>query len=390
MIDKGMDTQSSIVKRVIDGSVTIDSVEEFEHIVRIFPDDPGVYRAFADLLAEKKSLDAAASAYRRASRLFLDLGMLLQAMVAKILEWRIVQPSHREGRAFYWAIQATIHPEFPVGDFISNLTYPELVAVMVNLIRVRFPADKIVKSAGDPAQDLFFVVSGGLRETRHDILAEQGEGKESPPIDLAANDCFGDIYPLESRKMSESEVKTVTRVELVKISRERLMEICQKYTNIERGLERLYAAHFQDDGEKAPRMVRKMTRHQLPTRVRLNIYSQESNSNPVLVEGFTEDISLGGACLLLGDRYRTGPAELLKGKKVGVEIDLPKADLQVHVPGFIVWSKDVSSEEEKTTAVGVEFSELSEEDRAALEDYCYGSDGEQNLIWSLWESYVKP
>jgi hypothetical protein len=74
---------------------------------------------------------------------------------------------------------------------------------------------------------------------------------------------------------------------------------------------------------------------------------------------------------------------------VEIDIDLPKVDRTVQVFGTIVWSKDVPGEEKKI-AVGVQFGPLSFNDRDALEDYCYGSDGEQNLIWSLWESYVKP
>ena len=386
-----METQSSIVKRVIDGSVTIDSVEEFEKIVRIFPDDPGVYRTFADLLAEKRSLDAAANAYRTANRLFLDLGMLLQAMVAKILEWRIVQPSHREGRAFYRAIQAATFAESPVAEFIAGLTYPELVAFMVNLVRVRFPADKIIIGEGDLEQTLFFVVSGWLREIGPDTPEAQVEKEEGATVELHVNDFFGRVYPLDQEQTSGSDIKTASRVELVKISQERLVEISEKYPNIERNLERLYTPpHGQEDNESMERIVRKTTRHQIPTRVRVNIYGEENESNTLAVEGFTEDISMGGACLLLGDRYRTGPSERLTGKKVGVEIDLPQAELRVQVPGSIVWSKDVVTEDEKMTAVGIAFSELSDEDESALEGYCYGGDGEQNLIWSLWESYVKP
>jgi hypothetical protein len=39
--------------------------------------------------------------------------------------------------------------------------------------------------------------------------------------------------------------------------------------------------------------------------------------------------------------------------------------------------------------VGIQFKEMSDEDRSVLDQYCFGSAGEQNLIWSLWESYVK-
>ena len=128
--------QSSIVKRIIDGSVSIESVDEFENIIRIFPDDPGVYRAFADLLAQKKSYEAAANAYRKSSELFIDLGMMLQAIVAKILEWRIARPSHTEGRDFHAALARGNFQESLVQTFITHMAYPEMIAFMASLVRL--------------------------------------------------------------------------------------------------------------------------------------------------------------------------------------------------------------------------------------------------------------
>ena len=95
-----LETHSSIVKRIIDGSLIIDSAGEFENLLKVFPNDPGLSRAFADFLARQKSFDAAADAYRTAAKLFLEVGMGLQAIVSNILEWRIVRPSHQEGTAF--------------------------------------------------------------------------------------------------------------------------------------------------------------------------------------------------------------------------------------------------------------------------------------------------
>ena len=85
--------QISIVGHIIDGSVKIDSVEEFENVLKIFPNAPGLHRAFGDLLAEHKSFDSAVDAYGTAAKLFADSGSVLQAMVSMILEWLIVQPS---------------------------------------------------------------------------------------------------------------------------------------------------------------------------------------------------------------------------------------------------------------------------------------------------------
>jgi CRP-like cAMP-binding protein len=383
------ETQGSIVQRIIDGSVTIDSIGEFENVTKIFPDDPGIYRAFADLLAQKKSIGAAVNAYRKATRLFIDLGMTLQAIVSKILEWRIVQPSHQEGRAFYSDLRKAEVQEGSLENFLTRMAYPEIVAFMVNLVRVRLPARKIVKKFGDPENDIYFVVSGSLKETTFRALAEGEWGAEKSTADLAENDFFGDVYPFDQQEVSQSDVETITRVELVKISKERLRTVCNKYPNVELLVRNLYGTRSESREKEPTRTVRKTARHKLPTKVRLKIFPQEPDKSPLVVDGITEDISSGGACLVLGAKYRTGHPAGLLGKSVKVEMNLPRAVANLNILGTVVWSKEVPQEGETSIVVGVQFKEMSDDNRAALDDYCFGSEGEQNLIWSLWESYMK-
>ncbi len=384
------ETQSSIVKRIIDGSVTIDSVEDFENIINIFQDDPGVYRAFADLLTQKKSFDAAATAFRKASRLFIDLGMMMPAIVSKILEWRIAKPSHREARAFYGTLQGAYFPESPSRRILSQLAYPEMVAFMGNLVRLRVPAGQVVKACGDAETDIYFVVSGTLRET---IPPPSGEGEgatEESTTDLMENDFFGNVFPFHEQKTSPSTVESVTRVELVKISQERLKSLCTEHPNVELLVKDLCQAPAEPEEREISRRVRKTARHQIPTKVRMKIFPENADQSTLVVDGFTDDISMGGACLVLSARYRPAQPDHLLGRTVKIEMSLPEADTNLNVLGSIVWSKDVQQEDETTTAVGIQFQEMDEKDRTALDAYCCGSDGEQNLIWSLWESYVKP
>lgn len=383
------DANSGIVKRIIDGSVTIDSVDEFENIIRIFPDDPGIYRAFADLLAHKKSPEAAVNAYRRASRLFVDSGMMLQALVAKILEWRIARPSHQEGRAFHAALYGADFQESPLQRFIMQMTYPEIVTFMASLVRLRVSAGRKVKRFGDKEDEICFVVSGALKETTYENLPEGKKGQEQSGADLVENDFFGSVYPFENEVLSNAEVETITRVELVKISKDRIKAICGKYPHVESLVKGLYGARSEASEEQTSTRVRTTTRHQLPTKVKAKIFPEDADQNPLVVDGITEDISLGGACLILGARYRAGTKEDFVGKNVKIEMDLPEVDRGLNVLGTIVWSKEVSQEDETGTAVGIQFKEMSDEDRSALDQYCFGGAGEQNLIWSLWESYVK-
>ncbi len=40
--------QISIAEHIVDGSITLDSTDEFKSILRIFPSDPALHRVFAD------------------------------------------------------------------------------------------------------------------------------------------------------------------------------------------------------------------------------------------------------------------------------------------------------------------------------------------------------
>jgi hypothetical protein len=57
-MDDSIDMRDSAVTRIIDGSITIDSLSEFENLLNIFPDNPRLHRVFADFLAQEKSFDA--------------------------------------------------------------------------------------------------------------------------------------------------------------------------------------------------------------------------------------------------------------------------------------------------------------------------------------------
>ena len=384
-----VETQNSIVKRIIEGSVTLDSVEDFKNIIEIFPDDPGVYRAYGDFLVQVKSYDAATVAYRKACQLFVDLGMMLQAVVAKILEWRIVRPSHQEARNFHSTLKAVKLQESPLHKFIAQMTYSEMIAFVVKLVRLRVPDRNVVKSFGTMEDNIYFIVSGALKETTYRSIEAKEKGAKGSVHDLVENQFFGNIFPFEHNKQSESDVETITLVELVKISKNRLRKICKNYPNVELLVKALYEEQALSAAKESSPSVRKTIRHQLPTKVRIKIFPKEAEKSPLVFDGFTEDISLGGTCFVLSASYRIDSPTELVGKNVKLEMSLPQAKENIRILGTVAWGKKLSHEGKTSTVVGIQFGEMNDRDRTALNEYCCGSDGEQNLIWSLWESYVK-
>ena len=384
-----IDKQNSIVNRIVDGSVKIDSVAEFENLLKAFPKDPWLHRAFADLLKREKSFYVAADSYGTSAELFIEADMTLQSIVSKIHEWRIFKPSYQEGEAFYSALNKSKSKETGIPRFFIKMTHPEIIAFMKELMPRHFPPGSIMKKFGDEENNLYFVVSGALEETIYHRIEKGGRVQKETTKNLVENDFFGEIYPFEEENVSRSAIETITRIEFAKISKSSLMTICRKYPNVQPLVEGLYKSRSESDEKGLLRTVRKRVRHQLPTQVNLKIFPNESDKAPLDVDGFTEDISLDGARVVLSEDFESGYLDTLAGKNVKIQIYLPAAFGSLSILGRTAWSKSVSLPRKTTAIVGIQFRDMTDTDRRLLHSYHYGSEGEQNLIWSLWDSLME-
>jgi CRP-like cAMP-binding protein len=388
-MNDGIDKQNSIISHIIDGSVTIDSVAEFENLLKAVPNDPGLHRVFADLLKKEKSSEAAADEYGNAAKLFIKAGSMLHAIVSKSLEWQIFKPSGQEEQTFYSSLCKIGSKDTAIQDFFIKMTRPEMMIFMNSLALQFFPAEKTIKKFGDEENHLYFVVSGALEENIYHRLKKTEKAQKKSARNLLENDFFGEIYPFEETKLSQSDIETTTRVELAKVSKSSLIAICRKYPNIKLLVEGLYEPRFVYDEEAPSRIVRKTARSQLPTQLNLKIFRDEPGKTSLNIAGFAENISMGGACVVLGPKYKTGHPGNLTGSRVKVKIGLPIAAVNLFILGTIVWSKAVSIEGKTMIVVGIQFEEMTETDRKLLKDYHYGSEGEQNLIWTLWDIFME-
>jgi CRP-like cAMP-binding protein len=387
MFDDLTEKRDDIVSSIVDGSRTVDTVEEFKAILQTDPENASLLRAYADFLVGETMFDEAALEYKKSIGLFVKSGSIVQAMLSNLLQWGVIKVSERDCRSIYRTLHDIKSEEVPAFNFFARMSYSELITVLGELEQVHISAGQVLREPGDPEYDIFFIVSGLLRETVN-YYSSTGELKQFTAT-LAENMFFGDIYPLEEENLSPSRVETITDVQLLRFSMPDIMRVCRKYPNIRLLIMELCQTRRGSESRRYSHLVRTTTRYQLQTKVTLEIFPNDKNETPLILKCITDNVSEGGACINIGEKYWIGSAADLVGRKAKMMISVPKASLSFEVAGSIVWKREVTHDEATHILVGIQFTQISEEDFNFLKKYCYVGDGEQDMIYSLWESYVK-
>jgi hypothetical protein len=388
-LKKYLEKPRNILKSIFNNSTGTDTVKETVNSLRALPKNPSVRRAFADSLVRKRNLPSAAKAYDNAAKLYLKSNLILQAIVSKSLEWRIARPSQQVCQSFYKVLHKKGKADTPLNTFFYNMSWDELSAMLRGFVRARIPAGVSVKKFGDSDAALYFIVSGILRETVYHPVEGSDVPYRKSKANLGANDIFGDAFPFQEGAVSQSDVETISRVEMVKIPKLRVIELCERYPNIEGLLGNLYQPRIEDLQKRASRLIRTTDRHRLPTKANIGIMRDDTDKWPLVLNGITRDISVNGTCVVLGVNDSMASPSKVIGSQAKITFSLPTAPVRPYISGKVVWSERIVTKGEKTVALGLHFDEFPEPDRGLLEAYCYSGDAEQNLLWSLWESDAK-
>jgi len=216
-----MDNKKTRIAEQINGSfICIDSIEEFDELIEDFPDDPAIYKAHADFMVKKKSSDKAALSYGRVAALYLKSGKLLPAVLTKHLQWRIKSPVYQDAQLFLSAVTDNSLPDTPLKIFFEKLSKPEMIAVMKCLENIQFPASQLIYKIDDVQQNLYFIVSGKIKELLFEPV-EKGEEKvfKQSVKNLSDDDTFGELYPIKKENICQSYIETSESVDLLKISK---------------------------------------------------------------------------------------------------------------------------------------------------------------------------
>ena len=358
------------VEHIIDGAIVINSVELMLNILKKFPAEPNLVRIYADLLLKNKMPEAAVKAYNRAAKLYLDTGKILPAIVAKISQWHIEMPSDQHVQSFLTELNRNNNKTLPLGHFFSKLSIQELKALCSLFENIRVPSGHVVKQIGDTEDHLFFIVSGQLKDSIYLTLQNQGKVFRKPTLVLAENDFFGDIYPFNKEHRSQSYIETLEPVELVRIPKEKLMRICRKYPNIELGIIDLLSIRSLTNSDEPSDMIRQESRHKFILSLQLEIYPEHSPDQAIHLEGDSEDISIGGMSIII-DSTSVGDSTPISDldktiPNAKINVSVVTHTLLLKISGKIVWSREIVQNGTKTSAIGMQFDEMSPKIRGLL------------------------
>jgi len=356
-------TSMDIVDHIVKNDIVLNSSEIVHKLLKKHPDEPGLIRVYADQLKKNGMLDGAADLYSKAANLFLGKGKIPAAIALKIMQWRVSSPTKANVKKFLLNLMQVAGDETPVTSFFCQLNFQELIAIFSIAKIVQLPPDHTVKKVGDSEDSLCFVISGTLRDSMYNTIDNRGKVYREPNLFLNENDSFGDIYPFDLDKKSNSYIETKSQVELLTISREKLRKICTKYPKIEHGLLNLLKVRSNSSLDDSREKLRYARRIQSKMELGIEIHLNGSQNTSICLSGYSSDVSIGGIRFIMDEISLKSSSEISSFEKginnAKVQVNFPIEDLEVSIPGKIVWVSQVLHEGRKTIALGIQFDKMS-------------------------------
>jgi CRP-like cAMP-binding protein len=352
-----------LLECIINGSIVINSLEVLRPWITKFPDHPDLLKIYADLLAFNKHRQAAALYYDRAANIFLEEGRFLLAVATKIRQWQSIKPQMEELAAFLSVFQNKTQNGIPTLNFLRNLTSDQLLALYPLVENLCYPAGATLKELGDAETSLHFVVSGELKESNYRMIQDRQMNFKKPIQLLKPNDIFGAVYPFSEHKKSTSHVVTLKRTELIRITKEKLIDLCRLHPQLESKIIDLLQIRHSKTAEKSCTLARKATRYSVSAPISLEIFPDAETDLPIRICGYSKDLSVSGLCFLISvNRIEESQRAFLSSlfnsdQRPAVRIILSLEKMSLSISGKIVRSNKVLDNGQIHLALGIRFDE---------------------------------
>ena len=223
------------VRQVVDGSRVIESVKEFRSMLKEFPDDPALHKAFSDLLVRKRSVQAGAQFYEKSADLYIKAGQFAPAILCRLLQWQIQKPTVAEYQVFYDELQTAAFPRSLAHKLFKGLSANEVYRLMAVMKRVRLAAGDGIRKIGDEENALFIIGQGSVKLTSIEPLVRNEAEHRTASYYLAEDAFFGDIYPFAGTRLSNYYAQAVRPSDLIQIDKHQLEMLSSRNPRIELG-----------------------------------------------------------------------------------------------------------------------------------------------------------
>jgi CRP-like cAMP-binding protein len=333
--------------------------QHLDGLLNMFPKDAALHRSLADWLARSGKSAAAIETYEAAARLFLNQGNVLPAVAAKLMQWGRVKPTHEDIQALYSRVRSCQTGKYPLADFFIRLAYPEMVAVLSVMELIEAPIGRAVRKFGTVENHLYLVVSGAFSSTRF----MPPNGREDPlsgnPVILRENDVFGTIFPLDRQTVSPAFVKALSSSEAIRISKQRLVDACRAYPSVTAALEKLCTGKAQTAGSSEARTQSADNRRSMTLRLTVAFASQADENPMTVLEGHSNNISVGGACVVLAATGNEKLPPALTGQDVRIRVSLPGDSVAIDILGRTAWVHPAIVEGKVCIVLGIQFKQMT-------------------------------
>ena len=110
-------------------------------------------------------------------------------------------------------------------------------------------------------------------------------------------------------------------------------------------------------------MIQRAGRYKLPIKMSIEIYPKTSFNYPIIVSGYSKDISMGGTCVVLNEKDMDIHSSIVSfhksTKDAKVKLSMSMEALKLKVSGNIIWTQKISENGKQTLVLGIKFNEMS-------------------------------
>jgi CRP-like cAMP-binding protein len=360
----------NIIDQILNGEVRVQHPEILKDLLKQHPNEPSLLKLYAENLNNNGMLHESAKKYDEVAKLYLKNNDNLSAIGAKILTWQIVCPTKKAVSEFWFELKNCKGKDTPLNQFFSRLSQEEFFALVTEFEIKKFPLGHIISRAGDLEQNLYFVVSGILKISLFLMVDNKEKSYKKPTIYLSGGDYFGDIYPFDQLNKCKSYIEATSRVELICVSKQKLMRICDNHPNIELRFLELLQIRAGNLNENSLKKLRKEKRINIRLDLGLEIFLNTEAKTSIFLTCYSRDLSMGGICVILDEISLAAASEIKAFEKffqnTRVKLSFQIEELTISLPGKIAWSGPISGNGRKTISLGIQFGEISPKLRGLL------------------------